>query len=134
VLQRSKNYDVRQTFRYKLLAAKRQKHLHRLVDVAAQIWNHSIALHRIYYRIYRKSLGRNRLQAHIAKLKRQRFPHWRELNSQAAQQVADRIEIGYRMFFDAHKVGKNGTRRPTFRKVSRFRSFTLKQTGWKLGE
>jgi putative transposase len=116
------------------MAAKRQKHLHHLVEIAAQIWNHSIAVQRTYFRFYRKYLRRNRLQAHIAKLKHRRFPHWAELNSQAAQQVVDRLDVGYQRFFDAHKAGKSSVRRPTFRKLSRFRSFTLKQTGWKLGE
>jgi putative transposase len=124
---------VRQTFQYKLLAAKRQKHLHRMVDLAGEIWNRSIALHRVYFRVYRRHLGKNRPQAHLSKLKHRRFPRWNELNSQAIQQVADRIYLGYQKFFASAKSGRPA-RRPTFKKPSRFRSFTLKQTGWKLGE
>jgi putative transposase len=57
---------VRQAFQFKLMGAKRQKHLHRLVEVAAHIWNHSIAVHRTYYRLYGKHLSKARLQAHLA--------------------------------------------------------------------
>jgi putative transposase len=125
---------VRQTFQFKLMAARRQKHLHRMVNLAGEIWNHSIAIHRTYYRIYGRYLQRTRLQAHIAKLKHRRFPEWNALNSQAIQQVADRIDAGYSLFFDSIKRGRKRARPPTFRKRDRFRSFTLKQTGWKLGE
>lgn len=116
------------------MGTKRQKHLHRLVDVAAHIWNHAIAVHRTYYRLHGKHLPKARLQAHMAKLNHSRFPHWAELNSQAVQQVADRIEAGYQLFFEARKAGRKGVRPPTFRKRAKFRSFTLKRTGWKLGE
>jgi putative transposase len=116
------------------MATKRQKRLHRLVEVAAHIWNHAIAVHRTYYRLFGKHLPKARLQAHLAKLKHVRWPHWAELNSQAVQQVADRIEAGYQLFFEARKTGRKGVRPPTFRKRAKFRSFTLKQTGWKLGE
>src|SRR5690606_40229609 len=99
---------MRQSYRFKLMAAPRLRHLHRLVGVAGRIYNHAIALHRTYYRIYRKHLPKARLQAHLAKLKRTRFPEWATLNSQAAQAVADRIESGYQLFYDAKNKGRRG--------------------------
>jgi hypothetical protein len=41
--------SVRQSFQFKLFGCKRLRHLHRAIDVAAEIWNHSIALHRRYF-------------------------------------------------------------------------------------
>lgn len=49
---------MRKTFQYKLYQAKRNKHLHQQIDIAAGIYNHCIALHKRYYRLYGKSLNK----------------------------------------------------------------------------
>jgi putative transposase len=61
--------SLRPSFQFKLFESKRLKHLHRTINVSAQIWNHSIALHRRYYRLFKKALPKARLQAHLAKLR-----------------------------------------------------------------
>ena len=45
---------MRTTFKYRLYRSKRDKHLIEQIEVAASIWNHSVALTRRYYRIYGK--------------------------------------------------------------------------------
>jgi putative transposase len=67
---------------------------------------------------------------HIAKLRRKtrRFASWRTLGSQAVQDVIERHERVYARFFKR----QSGLLR--FKKVKKYRSFTLKQAGWKLGE
>ncbi len=80
------------------------------------------------------------MQAHLAKLKdKPRFPYMKEIGSQALQDVADRVEKGYQRFFDYIKDKKAGKHPrkvglPKFRKVVNYKSFTLKQAGWKLDE
>ena len=66
---------VRQSFKFSLFKSKRLKHLHRTIDVSAQIWNHCVALHRRYYKIFGKGLSEAKLKAHIAKLRNGRFSH-----------------------------------------------------------
>ena len=124
---------VRQAFKYKLYHADRNRRLNRQRIAAGQIWNHCIALHKRYHRRFKVHLSQNRLKARIAYLRNHLRPEWRQLGSQAVQDVIERIERGYKLFFKAvrDKSGRK-VRPPTFKKVSRYRSFTLKQAGWKL--
>jgi putative transposase len=68
-----------------------------------------------------------KLQSHIAKL-RKRNPFWQLVGSQAVQDICQRIEKAYQLFFKHHK---KGVRPPSFKKVRRYKSFTLKQAGYK---
>jgi len=78
-----------------------------------------------------KHLSCAKLQAHIAKL-RKRNPFWQLVGSQAVQDICQRIEKAYQLFF---KHNKKGVRPPGFKKVKKYKSFTLKQAGYKfLGE
>lgn len=128
----------RQTFQYKLYRCKRSKRLHRQINVGGAIHNHCIALHRRYYRRYKKSLALYTLHAHLAKLKRlPKYAWWTQLGSQAIQEIARRIDQGYQRFFQNVKERTAGqtTRRvgpPSFRQIRKAKSFTLTQAGWKL--
>ena len=104
--------------------------MHRTINAASSIYNHSIALHKRYYQMFGKHLNKNRLQKHIAKL-RNKNEYWQLVGSQAVQDITDRIERAYQLFFKHH--GK-GVRPPNFRKRIRYRSFTLKQAGYKFLE
>jgi len=76
-------------------------------------------------------LNKVKLQAHIAKLKKQdKYSHWNNLNSQAIQNITDRIENAYTLFFGNLKR-KIKTAPPSFKKRIKYKSFTLKQTGYK---
>lgn len=127
----------RQAFKYKLYHADRNRRLDRQRRIAGQIWNHCIALHKRYYRRYRKHLNQKRLKSRIAYLRNHLRPEWKNLGSQAVQDVIERIERGYELFFKAcrlrkEKKSKRVVRPPSFRKGVKYRSFTLKQAGWKL--
>ncbi len=123
---------IRKTLKYKLYRSKRNRRLVRQIEIAASVWNHCIALHRRYYRLYGKRLNVARLQKHITKLKKQhRFAFWNELGSQAIQDVTERVDRAYRLFFNEIKAGRK-SRPPSFRKKEKYRSFTLKQAGYKL--
>jgi putative transposase len=124
---------VRRTYKYRLYHNRRNKRLHRRIDIAGIIWNHMVALQRRYYRLTGKYIGRAGMQRHLAKLRRScvRFAHWQLVGSQAVQELAERHDKSYQRFF-AWKRGegrKHG--RPRFKKVKRYSSFTLKQAGWK---
>ena len=57
------------TFCFKLYHSDYNNALMSLINIAGLIYNHCIALHKRYYRLYKKSLNANRLKNHLAKLK-----------------------------------------------------------------
>ena len=122
------------TYKFKLFKAKRNKELHRQIDAAGLAYNHCIALHKRYWNLYHKSLNIYCLQKHLTKLKKiPRFAYLCELNAQALQDVAERIDKGYKLFWRNLK-NKKKTAPPKFRKVKKYKSITFKQNGWKLDE
>jgi putative transposase len=74
-----------------------------------------------------KHLNCAKLQAHIAKL-RKGSEFWQLVGSQAVQDICQRIEKGYQLFFKNHH---RGVKPPGFKKVRKYKSFTLKQAGYK---
>lgn len=120
------------TYCFKLYNSKKNKYLHNQISLAGEIYNHCIALHKRYYRLSKKSLNAYSLQKHLTKLKKlPKYKHWNQLGSQAIQDIADRIDKAYKLFFRNRKHGiKSGT--PNFKKRRNYKSFTLKQCGYKL--
>ena len=118
------------TYKFKLYQSKRNKHLHRAINAAGNIYNHCIALHKRYYRMFGKYLNKNKLMKHIAKL-RNKNEYWQLVGSQAVQDIVQRIDRAYQLFFKHHK---KGVRPPNFRKRIKYKSFTLKQVGYKFLE
>ena len=119
------------TYKYKLYRNKRQKYLRRNINIAGIIFNHCIALHKRYYRIYGKHLNQYRLMKHIAKLRNsQKYSYWKSVPSQSVQDICQRIDKGYRLFFNSLKLERKVSP-PTFKKVKKYSSITLKQAGWK---
>ena len=122
------------TYCFKLYKSKRNKKLHRQINTAGLIYNHCIVLHKRYYRLYHKFLNIYVLQKHLTKLKKlSRFSYLNEIGSQAVQDITERINRAYRLFFKNLKR-KVRTAPPSFKKVKKYKSFTLKQAGWKLDE
>lgn len=117
------------SYKYKVYKQNRnhRKRLDSLMRIAAEVYNHALALHKRYYRLFHKSLSKNALQKHIAKIKNRCYNHWNLLNSQAIQQITDRIYSGYDRFF-AH----DAKHPPKFRSGRKYRSVTFKNSGWTL--
>lgn len=115
------------SLKFKLYQHKRNRYLQRSINAAGVIYNYVIALHKRYYRIWGKHLNCAQLQAHIAK-RRKRKEFWQQVGSQAVQDICQRIEKAYQLFFKHHK---KGVRPPNFKKVKKYKSFTLKQAGYK---
>lgn len=125
---------VIKTYKFKLYKSKKNKHLNHSIDIGASIWNYCIAMHRRYYRLYKKHLSANKLMKHITKIKKTLHPEWKDLGSQAIQDVVQRVERSYKAFFEHHKQKRHGKKSPpSFKKRSRYTSFTLKQSGYAFG-
>ena len=87
------------TYCFKLYKSKRNRQLHRQINAAGLIYNHCIALHKRYYRLFKKQLNANNLKNHLAKIKKiERFGYIREIGSQAVQDIAERIDRAYKLF------------------------------------
>ena len=114
------------TFKYKLQNHKRNKHLHRDLEIIAHVHNHFVALCRRHYRIYGqcegyKRLTFSRMSKHLTKLKRlDRYAHWHIPFSWAVQNALKRIELGYINFFE-----NRAKRPPKFRSRKKYRSMTF---------
>jgi putative transposase len=120
------------TYTFKLYKANRNKNLHKKINLAGAIYNHLIALHRRYYQMFEKGINVNQIQLHITKLKKtKRYSFWNNIGSQVIQDIAQRIDRAYKLFFSNLKRGVR-TSPPSFKKTRRYRSFTLKQAGYKL--
>ena len=120
------------TYKFKLYSNHNNRELHKTIEGHAHVWNHCIALQRRYYALYGKYINKFRLINHISKLKRlPQFAHWNALPSQAIQDVAARIDKGYKAMFAARASGKKWGR-PRFKPWHKYKSFTLLQAGWKL--
>lgn len=114
------------TFKYKLYKTKKTNRLDSLCDTGGVIWNHIVALNKRYYSLYKKGISLNRLQKHIAKL-RKHNPYWKRLNSQSVQEISERYDLAMKRFFK--KLAK---RPPKFKKRTEFKSIVFKQSGYSL--
>ncbi|MBQ7220772.1 MAG: transposase [Synergistaceae bacterium] len=122
------------TFRFKLYHSDHNSALMRQINIAGLIYNHCIALQKRYYRLFGKYIKPYALMKHLTKLKRtKRFAYMRQLGSQAVQDVAERIDRAYNLFWSNLKR-KVKCSPPKFKAVRRYKSFTLKQAGWSLDE
>ena len=117
------------TYKYKLYNRDALKYLDDILVVTGHIYNHCIALHRKYYVLYHKSLNKYVLSRHLTKLKKH-HPEWNKVPSQAVQDITDRIDRAYKLFFSNLKHGRK-TNPPHFQKTSKYHSFTTKQAGYK---
>ena len=117
------------TYKYKAYSQNRnhQKRLQEWLRTAAWIYNHAIALHKRYYKLYHKSLSMHKLQSHLLKLRRTNYPQWDIVGAQSVQQICERINTGYKAFFK-----KDAKRMPTFKSWRKYQSVTFKQDGYML--
>jgi len=127
---------VVKTYKFKLYKNdKKNKLLYSQIDRFAGVYNHSIALHNRYYSLYKKHLNKFQLMKHLTKIKNRHSSkaYWKTLPSQAIQDVVERIDRSYTLFFSNIKK-KRKCSPPGFRKFKNYKSFTLKQAGYKLFE
>jgi putative transposase len=123
------------TFKYKLYINNKNKFLHQQINISGIIYNYCINLHKRCYKLYGKSLNKFKLQKHLTKKKKLKFYNfWNLVGSQAIQDIVDRIDKSYKLFFRNLKY-RIKTAPPSFKKVKKYKSFTLKQNcGYKLLE
>ncbi len=102
------------TFCLKLYHSDHNHELMRQINAVGLIYNHCIALNK-------------KLKKH------ERFAYISEIVSQAIQDVTDRIDLEYNLFWSNLKRKKKCSS-PKFRNVRIYKLYTLKRAGWKLDE
>lgn len=118
--------------KYKLYRTRKNRRFHNDIDLASQIYNHSIALHKRYFKLFGKHLSAYDLNRHLTKLKKtKRFANWKKLGSQVIQDISFRIDKGYKLFFQERKKGNKRISPPSFCKRSKYKSITYTQAGYK---
>ena len=118
---------MRQSFQFKLFGCKRLKHLHGTIDVSAQIWNHSVALHRRYYKLFGKDSPKPS--------SRRTSPSCVTAGSRTGKRSGVRaFKLSLTAFISAGKRSSRATSSARRRSVNgcKYRSFTLKQAGYKM--
>ena len=81
------------TFCFKLYKSDKNSALEKQINTAGLIYNHCIALHKRYYKIFGKYLKKNFLQKHLVKLKKlKKFSYLKEIDAQSLQDITDRID------------------------------------------
>jgi len=122
------------TFKYKLYNSKNNKHLISSIVLACEIYNHCIRLHKRYYSKYKKHLHKYDLQKHITKIKKiKKYKHWKDLSSTIIQDITDRIQWNYTIFFNHLKIkNKRIVSPPSFKSKQKYKSITFKGQGYTL--
>lgn len=126
---------VRKTLKYRLYSSRHNRKLHQMINISGIIWNQCVAAQRLAYDSGVGYISKYDLQKRVGQLRRYHpdCQYWQKVGSQAVQEIVERLDKGYKRFFD-YKKGKTALKagRPAFRKISKFKSFTLKQAGWRL--
>ena len=107
-------------YKYRLYGNDRSRDLSDLVTTANHVYNHVVALYRRFYRLYGKNPKGGAVKHHIAKLAK-RDERWAKMGSQSLQEICERIETSYKVFFK-----KSGRGRPNFHKTADGGSFVFK--------
>ena len=95
-------------YKYRLYVNKHTKELSQLVTTSTFVWNHIVSLYRRYYKLYKSNPSCTQMQKHIAKLAKNN-PYWNKMGSQSLQEICQRVDATYKMFFK--KIGRG---RPNF--------------------
>ena len=122
------------TYCFKLYRSERNEKLNKQINSAALIYNHCIALHKRYFKLFGKHIHKYTLRKHLTKLKKlPKFKFIKDFDAQAVEDIVFRIDRAYELFFRNLKR-KICCSPPNFKKVKNYTSFTLRQHGWKIDE
>ena len=130
---------MRATYKYEIYHQKNNILLGNLLDDMYEVHKHFLTLCKRYYGIYKKYPGKYNLTKHLTKLKKlAKYKHWKQLPSQALQDLIFRIDGGYQQFFDyveKKKKGIQGLQKsgpPKYKKKHKYWSLTFTQYGYKI--
>jgi putative transposase len=107
-------------YKYRLYVNKHTKELSELVTSSIYVWNHLVALYRRHYKLFGVNPSLGKVRHHLAKIAK-RNAHWSKMGSQSLQELCERVDQTYKMFFK-HQGG-----RPDFHSTRDGGSFVFMQ-------
>lgn len=110
------------SYKYKLYTTKNSKHIDSMLREACFVWNHTLALQKRHYSLFKKYVDKNKMKKHFAKRVKRNLLH-----SQTTQEIIERVDTAYQRFFK--KLAK---RPPKFKRHAQFSSFKYKQGGFSI--
>lgn len=123
---------MQRTFKYNIRAGKQTlNNATRIIDLCRTLYNVCLEQRILVWKYRRKSVSCFDQINQLPELKRA-FPEFKDIPSQSAQDVIERLDKAFKGFFRRlkDKSGKAGF--PRFKGIDRYNSFTLKQCGWKI--
>ena len=122
---------MRKTFKYKARVNKNtEANFDRWLHLCRDLYNMALEQRITAYRYNHLHVSAYEQMKELPELK-EAFPEYKDVNSQALQQVIQRLDLSYQAFFRRVKNGETPGF-PRFKGRNRYDSFTLKQTGWRL--
>jgi len=121
------------SYKYKLYNSKKNNVLIKDIESYSEVYNHCVALYNRHYRLFKKHINKYNLQRHLTKIKHRYMTRWEHLGSQAIQDITDRLDKSYKLFFSNLKR-KVKCSPPSFKSRHKYKSFTLKQAGYKVDQ
>lgn len=122
---------MRKTFKYRLLGDEEVfSKAERWLALCQGLYNVALEQRIVIYRQDKGSISGYDQQNQLPELKTE-FPEYKNVGSQALQNVIERLDKAYKAFFRRVKSGEKAGF-PRFKSKERYDSFTLTQSGWKL--
>jgi len=123
---------MRKTFVYKAKISKTTEHnALNWLYLCRTLYNLCLEQRKMIWQRDRKSIHCYAQQKDLTELK-QEFPEFKKVSCGTLQEVTERVQRSYDLFYSNLKSNPKSAGLPRFRGRDRYDSFTLKNTGWKL--
>ncbi|HMN26533.1 MAG TPA: transposase [Caldilineaceae bacterium] len=120
------------TYKYRLFPTSAQRtSLETVLELCRWVYNDTLAIRKETYEQTGKSISLYDTNKLLTEWKAAK-PVLSQVHSQVLQNVQERVELAYQVFFRRVKAGEKEPGFPRFRGKSRYDSFTFKQSGFKL--
>jgi len=101
------------------------------LSLCQKVYNICIEQRRFIWGQRKKSISAYDQSNQLPDLKKE-FPEFKNVGSQVLQNVTERVGNSYKLFFSNLKAKNGLAGKPKYKSLSRYKSFTLKDSGWKL--
>lgn len=120
------------TFKYRVYANKETiDKAEKWLELCRNLYNCALEQRIITYHQYNKSMYCFDQMKQLPEL-RSSFPEYKNIDAQTLQNVMERLDRTYKVFYKRVKMSDDKGGFPRFKSKSRYHSFTLKHNGWKL--
>lgn len=123
---------MRKTYKFKAKASKAtEKNALDWIFMCQQVYNTCLDQRNFLWNQRKQYLSGYDQSSFLPELKKD-FPEFKNVNAQVLQQVIERVDKSYKLFFSNLKSKNGRAGKPKFKSKSKYKSFTLKSNGWRL--